>query len=300
MKKRTQPIRTLRAGLVFGGLFISLSALFAAPKLSTGVAKGVASEWQKVTLPKSYKSMVVIATPNYSKKSVPIVARVRNAKGKSFELMAQNPKGKSVKAVDVYYMVVEEGIYSKKKDGVTMEAVKVSIKSTDRSGSWKGQKQSYKNKYKKPVVLGQVMSANDKNWSVFWASDGGTGAHNAKKLTIGKHVAEDKNTKRKTETVGYVVIESGPGKINGKAFFADSVTGVWGLKKVKADIKGLKKASVGVISQTGMKGNDGSWPFLIDKKPVSAKRVYVSVDEDTINDSERGHAPEIVCYIVFE
>jgi hypothetical protein len=162
MKRRTQPIRTLKAGLVFGGLFISLSALFAAPKLSTGVAKGVASEWQKVTLPKSYKSMVVIATPNYSKKSVPIVARVRNAKGKSFELMAQNPKGKSVKAVDVYYMVVEEGVYSKKKDGVTMEAVKVSIKSTNRSGSWKGQKQSYKNKYKKPVVLGQVMSANDK------------------------------------------------------------------------------------------------------------------------------------------
>jgi len=96
------------------------------------------------------------------------------------------------------------------------------------------------------------------------------------------------------------VIESGPGKINGKAFFANSVRGVKGGAKKKGDVKGLKKASVAVISQTGMKGNDGGWPFLMDKNPVSAKGVYVSVDEDTINDSERGHAPETVCYIVFE
>ena len=33
----------------------------------------------------------------------------------------------------------------------------------------------YQHNYTDPVVLGQVMSANDEKWSAFWTSDGDQG-----------------------------------------------------------------------------------------------------------------------------
>ena len=39
---------------------------------------------------------------------------------------------------------------------------------TDENNSWIDEAQTYGQSYTTPVVLGQVMSENDADWSVFW------------------------------------------------------------------------------------------------------------------------------------
>ena len=62
-----------------------------------------------------------------------------------------------------------DGEYTEGEHGVKMEAVKFTSAVTDENNSWMGQSRTYANTYSKPVVIGQVMSYNDPDWSVFWA-----------------------------------------------------------------------------------------------------------------------------------
>lgn len=75
-------------------------------------------------------------------------------------------------AADVHFVVVEAGVYTEGVHGVTMEAVKYTSTTTDRAGDgnihWIGETRSYSNAYVSPVVFGQVMTANDPNFSTFW------------------------------------------------------------------------------------------------------------------------------------
>ena len=79
---------------------------------------------------------MVVATPNYDSDSPPLVPRIRNATGNSFELRVQRADGGAIAIdpIDVHYTVVEEGVYSRATHGVTMEAVKFPSTITDRSG----------------------------------------------------------------------------------------------------------------------------------------------------------------------
>ena len=68
--------------------------------------------------------------------------------------------------------------------------------------------------YTSPVVVGQVMTANDPAFSVFWARGAdSTAAPSNSALFVGKHVGEDSNRERLAETIGYIVIEGGKGTI---------------------------------------------------------------------------------------
>ena len=60
------------------------------------------SNWQTVTVPNSYNSMVVVATPRYDVGSGPGVARIRNVTSNSFEVRVDNV-GTSAFSGDVYY-----------------------------------------------------------------------------------------------------------------------------------------------------------------------------------------------------
>ena len=53
--------------------------------------------------------------------------------------------------------------------GVKMEAFKFTSTLSDSASSWIGQQRAYANSYANPVVLGQVMTANDPRLSVFWS-----------------------------------------------------------------------------------------------------------------------------------
>jgi hypothetical protein len=196
----------------------------AAPYLRSGVVSNVNNaSWTTVTLDRSYASMVVVATADYTNASVPLVARVRNAAGNSFQVEVSREDGQTgtVPSVSVDYLIVEEGVYTAAGNGVTMEAVKFNSTVTDNHTSWVGEARSYANAYTSPVVLGQVMTANDPNFSVFWARGADrTLAPSSTALYVGKHVGEDPNTTRANETIGYIVIEGGRGTLGGTNYLA--------------------------------------------------------------------------------
>ena len=186
-----------------------------------------------VTLDNTYTSMVVVLTPSYDQNQVPMVARMREVSGNTFEVRLDRTDGQTgaITGIPVHYMVVEEGNYTLAEDGVKMEAVKFTSTRTDENNSWVGEARSYQQSYSQPVVVGQVMSYNDSDWSVFWAR--GSSKLNPptnSSLYVGKHVGEDPDNTRANETIGYIVIEAGAGSIGGVGYVAglggDTIRGV--------------------------------------------------------------------------
>ena len=175
---------------------------------------------------------VVVTTLQYANSTKPTVTRVSNVTTTSFDVRLQNPSGGSVVTENVSYLVVEEGTWT--VDGYPVEAQIYTSTVTDENNSWVGEVQSYKLSYTNPVVLGQVLSENDADFSVFW--DQGSVREDppsAAALTTGKTVGEDSDVTRSDETVGFIVFEAGHGTIGGVAFEAalgaDTVEGVGNL-----------------------------------------------------------------------
>jgi hypothetical protein len=194
-------------------------------------------------------------------------------------------------------------VYTQAEDGVTMEAVKFDSTTTDHKGSYKGEEQTYANNYTNPVVFGQVMTANDPDWSVFWSRGSSSSAPpSASTLSVGKHVGEDPDTTRADESIGYVVFEAGSGIVGDKAFQVgvgpDSVQGATQGAPYVYDHT-LFTATTALVTQTAMDGGDGSWAVLYGDNPVGPDTLNVAVDEDQLNDSERNHTSEQLAYIVF-
>ena len=273
------------------------------PKLTTGVLDTVGSEWQTVTLGESYDSLVVVATVSYVDTALPAVARIRNASGNSFQIKVQNPSDAALSDYRVHYVAVEEGVYTEAEHGVNFEAVKVNSSVTNRSGFWESEQQDYFNTYNAPVVVGQVMTANDPDWSVFW----GQGASrfdipDADNLYVGKHIGEDSDVSRVDETLGYIVIETGSGSIDGVEFTAaigsDSIVG-FDNGTNSYSLNDLIAPSVAVVSQAGEDGGNGSWGVLSGETPLANKQLQLVVDEDQIRDQERSHTTEQLSYLVF-
>jgi PKD repeat protein len=277
------------------------------PNLSIGTASGVASDgWTTVTLPRSYSSMVVVASANYDKTLPPLVVRIQNAAGSSFDLRVDRADNSTtpVTGVDVHYMVVEEGVYNEAQHGVKMEAVKFLSTRTDENSSWVGENRAYQNAYNSPVVVGQVMTYNDPDFSAFWATGSSRSTPpSATYLYVGKHVAEDPDNTRADEVIGYVVLEAGNGDISGWGYEAgvgtDTVKGVGNTPPYFYALHGLQTASAAVVSSAAMDGSEGGWPVLYGAGAVTGSQLNLGIDEDNVYDSERGHTTEQVAYIVF-
>jgi len=273
----------------------------------TDVVSGVTDTWQVINLSNTYTSMVVLASvvlPDQS--SIPAVTRVRNAFGNSFELRVQNPSGNAISGYDVHYFVVEEGVYNSAIHGVDMEAVRVDSTQTANRDAWTFEPRSYQNSYVNPVVIGQVMTANDPDWSVFWASATSvrTQAPTASGYSAGKNVGEDPNNVRANETLGIIVIESGSGLIASTEFVAakspDTIRGT-GDSNIGYNLSygTLSNPVTALVSATGMDGNNGGWPVLFGPTPLTNTVLNVSFDEDQVRDNERNHTTEEVGYIIF-
>ncbi len=273
-----------------------------------GVVTGLSSSsWTVVNLSESYASMVVVCTPNYDSSSPPIVIRVRNATGSSFEAQAARVDGSTatLSGISAHYMVIEEGVYTDGTHGVKLEAVRTTSAVTDNASSWVGESRGYANAYTNPVVLGQVVTANDGDFSVFWCR--GSSRQNppsSSELWVGKHVAEDSDTTRVAEEIAYVVVEAGADRIGDVSFVAglgaDSVRSMDNSPPYSYSIAGLATASVGIATQAAMDGGNGSWAILYGANPVRATQLQLVVDEDQLKDSERKHTAEQVGYIIFE
>ena len=274
------------------------------PKLDSGIVSNVGTDgWTTVTLTTSYTSMVVVATLTRPGGTAPLVTRIDNVAANSFDLRVQRTDGLTgtISGIDVHYIAVEEGTYTQADDGITMEAVKFTSTVTDGRVSWVGgQSRTYNNSYSAPVVLGQVMSFNDSSHSVFWArGNDRRNVPDSSNLFVGKHAGEDSNLSRANETIGYVVIESGTGVINGFEYSAavgsDTVRGTDN-GSYTYSINGLSNANSVVLSSAGMDGRDGAWPILQGPTPISGSTITLAMDEDQLRDGERRHTTEQVAY----
>ncbi len=289
---------------------ITVNEVVASNRLVRTTVSGVSNtSWTTVDLGLSYDSLVVVATPIHPDATLPHVAtRITNVTATGFDLKVDRTDGLTDPvSIDVSIIAVEEGVYTQAVDGVTMEAVKYNSTITSSRSSWVSEARSFQNSYTNPVVVGQVMSTNDANWSVFWSmGDSRTNPVDAANLNVGKHVGEDPNTTRANETIGYIVIESGSGTLNGVAYEAgvgaDTVGGfensatpnVYGLSGSLASV------SSAAVSIAGMDGLDGGWAVLSGSPAMTATSIGLHVCEDTLGDAERKHTNEQISYIVFE
>ncbi len=271
-----------------------------------GVVQNVSNDWITVTLPQSYASMVVVTTPNYTESHVPVVTRIRDAGGNAFQLRVDRTDGLSaaVPGVSVHYVVADEGVYTQAADGVKLEVVKYSSTVTDYAGNWQGESRSYAQTYVSPVVLGQVQTYNDSDFSVFW-SRGATSSAPASSsvLRVGKHVGEDPDTTRVAETVGYLVLESGLMTVDGEKVAIGvgpaTVQGMDNSPPFNYALSGLSAASGAVASLAGIYGAQGGWAVLHGSTPLTATRLQLAADEDQALDAERAHVAERAGYLVF-
>jgi Leucine-rich repeat (LRR) protein len=283
----------------------SITEIPPAVLFETGVVTGVGTSWQTVNLQYTYTSMVVVCSNDLGAAGLPAVCRVRNASGNSFEVMTQNPSGNALSGHDVHYIVIEEGVYTAAEHGVKMEAVKVASTATASSGSWIMESRSYNNSYTSPVVLGQVMTYNDAEWSVFWACSGSrTSPPTSGALSAGKHIAQDTDKTRNNETIGFIVLEAGTGSINDIPYTAavgtDIVRGPDNTSTgYTYNFSSIPTASTAIISAAGMDGGDGGWPVFYGGTPLTSSSLTMAFDEDQIKDSERSHTTEQVAYAVF-
>ena len=278
--------------------------------LDVGVISGVTNDaWTLVTLDNNYNNLVVVATPNSEGSTVPLVTRIRNATGNSFEVKVQRADGSDepVAGIPVHFIAAEEGLH----DGFEARLVESTV--TDSDSSWVGESQTYIGSYEAPVVVGQVLTYNDPDWSVFWASgQSRTQIPTSDSLTIGKHVGQDSDTSRSNETIGFFVFESGVGETDGRTWGATITSNILGTDNSPGDtgvvnpleqIPGaegfLLETSVAIASNATMRGTDGSFAVLNDRHPVSKEALHLVVDEDRFLDAERNHIAESVSYVVF-
>lgn len=276
--------------------------------LEVGSLASVTGTWQTVTLTNTYTNMVVIANPVYASNSVdPVVTRINNASGNSFQIKVQRPNNSSsVGNYAVQYMVVEEGTYTIASHGIKMEANLFVSDETSYRKKFRTENRSYANAYTNPIVLGQVMSVNDADWSVFWSSDdrdrkavanAGYRGYNAS-----KHVAEDSDRSRNDETIGVIVIEAGDGSVNGMDYTAGN-TGDY----IQGPDNSSSGYSVGlplnatnaILSAAGMDGSEGHWPVFAGANGPTGTSLTMWADEDQLRDNSRSHNSEQIAYLAF-
>jgi len=294
-----------------------VDVLFAPPSVSLSVWTGTArtDAWTQVDLTWDYGAdMVPICTPLYDVGGLgPLVARVRNATGSSFEVGLGRPwfgafPGEETSG-EVHCMVVRQGVYD--LGGFKLEAVRLDgFASKDDAFSWVGTSRSYAQSYTQPVVLGQVVSAGAGLpgeigvWSTFWAR-GPTALDppTASTLFVGRHTGEDPNP-RSPETLVYVVMEARAGRIEGVAYEAgmgaETVRGVDDAPPYQYALTSFPTtATSAVASPAGMDGLEGGWPILYGSGAVAHDALGLAIEEDWYWDPERSHTTEQVAYLVF-
>ena len=297
------------ASAVEATLNVTVEAAPSVSKLFRTTLTAVGNDsWQTVDLGEVYNSAVIVATPALPDSiHPPVVTRLRNVSGSTFDIKVERVDGQTGSvSVEVQIIAVEEGVYTLAEDGVTMEAVKYTSTVTGGKNAWAAESQTYQNAYLSPVVVGQVMTSNDANWSVFWCQGSSrTAPPSATSLATGKHLGEDPNGARLDETIDYIVIESGSGTMDGMTLVAglggDSVRGPENSAAgYSYSLTGLSSATSAAASLAAMDGGDGGFAVLAGAGSLTPSSINLWADEDQLNDTERKHTTEQVGYLVIE
>ena len=274
----------------------------------------VGAVWQTISLENTYTSAVVVCTYNLPNRTdPPATVRVRSVGATSFQLRIQQFENSSiVTASDVHCIIADEGAYN--SGGLKFEAHRVLSTGTSGlsvPGGWGSANTeeitgALVQSYTTPIVLGQVMSFNDVNASVFWTNNCVNRNRSPFELNnracVGKHIGQINGT-RASETLGYIVAESGSGTLNDIAYTlargADSIRGVGNTPPFSYTV--ADDYDVGVLSQDGEDGGQGGWAVLYGADPLPSTRIDMAIDEETVaGDTTRTHTREQVSYWLFK
>ncbi len=284
--------------------------------LEVKLIENVGATWQTVPLENSYSDAVIVCTHNLENNTQPsATTRIRNVTANSFDLRLQQFENSAVVPVsNVHCVIADEGAYN--SGGLKYEARKVISDQTSGlsvPGGWgivnnEDVSADVTQTYANPHVVGQVMSFNDVNASVFWNYDcdsRGNGAFfsgQADGICVGKHIGQI-NGSRASETIGYIVIEAGTGTVNDITFAAavgpDTGAGVGNNPPYNYSVTG--DFDIGVIDQQGEDGGQGGWAVLYGTDPLATNTIGWAIEEEVVaGDTSRTHTSENVGYWVFD
>lgn len=266
------------------------------PRMETFLLREVVTVWQTYMLPNIFTVPVIVCTPVYTVSNPPVVVRIMNVTSTSFRVKIQNTDDSSSPPISVYCVAIEQGVYDE------LEAITDQVTKIDRNGDFVGKSVSYNNIYQNPVVVGQVISAVDPKWSVFWASsDTNTQLPPAKgaKFRIGRECSQDTRAST-TEEVGYIVFEASP---NPKpdaysVTYISSIVTLFNMNNVTTNPTYLPPEdtpTIGILSSAGMP-TSGYWPVLIQ---MNSTEFLAAVDQDFGLSRNRLHSsPEQVAAVL--
>lgn len=300
----------LRLAILNISLSVSASAwaVIVTGDLEVVTIPNVGNTAQTVNLENSYTSAIPVCTYNIvSTAPVPAVVRIDNITATSFDVYLQKASGSATAETpgDVHCIISDEGEYT--VGGLHWETrTKLSTFTSVRSAFGNATDNvtaSITGTFTSPLVLHQVISSNDPAWSASWSYNGtSTNPPTAASIYVGKHVGADTVTARANETIGFIVIESGNGTVNGVAYDAalgaDTIDGVDNVGNTyTAPTIDYRH---GIASQSAMDGGDGGWAVLYGAAPLAGSAIDIAIDEDDIADAERSHTTEQVAYGLFE
>ncbi len=256
-----------------------------------------------VNLTYTYTSPVIVGVPSYTS-GVPRSVRIRNANNTSFEVRVQNPSGTASPITQVYYIVVEEGVWT---SPIKLEAQKYNTSTVGRDDNWAYDTRNYGQTYSgNLVVFHQVMTYNDSGWITTYVSKANTRTDPPNSadssFRIALNGAEAVNS-HGTETIGYIIVEEGYGTFGGVKYDVKRTTdSVGGFDNSPPYNTAFSQSFSGVpavlvSSQLEMDGGNGGWGIV---HTVTQTQAGLMVDEDQVRDSERSHTSETCGFWAFE
>ena len=277
----------------------------------------VGSAFQAVVFENSYASPVPVCTYTLaSSANPPATVRITGLSSGGMQVRIQQFENSStVTPGTVSCLIAELGV-SILPDGRRLEARTVlstathglstptnfnnaSIASMQNiSGSFSG--------FTNAIALGQVITFNDANASVFHANDCENRGNPpflsgfADGICVTKHIGQINGT-RANETLGVIVIERGTGSYEGVAYEAqlggDSIRGVGNNPPFNYSLS--SGFEFGVATQAGEDGGQGGWAVLYGGNPLAGATLGLAIEEEVVaGDTSRAHTTENVAYFV--
>ncbi len=272
------------------------------------------SAWTTVSFNGTYANPVFVCTPHYYNNignepdgdADAVVCRVNNLDSTHAQIRLQQPGGASLGAAEtVYWVVAETGVYD--YPDVKFEAFTyLSTNTYSKAAGYAGDAQSYSQSYTNPIVMGQVQTYNDTNWSVFFSHGAATNSPpDSTNLYTGKHIGEDTTTARNNETLGVIIFEQKHGTLDGTEF--EAAMGGQTIDRIDDAppqtysflAPFATTPSIAATSVAGVNGQDGPKSALYGANPLSTTNVNLTIMEDEIGDTEQTGVMEYVPYVVF-
>ena len=301
-------------------------ALIITNALETQRISNVGANWRVVNLQNTFISPVVVCTYALpSAASNEAAVRIRNVGVGDFEIKIQRPENSAaVTPADVYCVIAEQGLHTL-PDGREFEAHTVISDGTNGLGrGWgvggvngaENVSASILGTYpanSQPTVIGQVMTAADDEFSVFWSFDCDNRrnvpfqSNLADGICVGKHVGQisGATSDRANETLGYIIIEQGAsptGNFSSISYIADlggaAISGVGNSPPYSYGLGA--HYDLGAATQEAENGGQGGWAVLYGDEPLDGNNIDLGIDEETIQgDMSRTHLPEQVGFWLF-